>query len=145
VIRALVITLLAIAGCGGPAIDGPPAVELGTGLEAFQPLHDGDPITINMGPQGGYHLWAATRAANLAMDGIALRYTLTRADDAAAPIVRNDHVDLTPIASNRGEHLGSAIFLNQPADVRGQPCLLRLTATDADGRTAAAELTVTPE
>ena len=65
--RALALASLLAIGCGGPVFDGPPAVELGTGLTTFAPLTDGDRVTIIMGPQGGYHVWGAARTANLAM------------------------------------------------------------------------------
>ncbi len=42
-----------------------PAVELGTGLYAFEPLVEGEPIEVVFGPQGGYHLEGSIRVQGL--------------------------------------------------------------------------------
>jgi hypothetical protein len=46
-----------LAGCGGEggveAPDGPPAAVIATGTDALVLLHDGDPIGLIRGPQGG--------------------------------------------------------------------------------------------
>jgi len=43
----------------------PPAVALGTGVEAYVPVEDGDMITMVFGPQGGYHLDGSMRAQGI--------------------------------------------------------------------------------
>lgn len=42
-----------------------PEVALGTGVEAYIPVEDGDTITIVFGPQGGYHLDGSMRAQGI--------------------------------------------------------------------------------
>ena len=67
------VSLLAVllAACQGTEDDGtpppplPPEVSLGTGVEAYVPVEDGDPITIVFGPQGGYHLDGSMRAQGI--------------------------------------------------------------------------------
>jgi len=53
---------LALAGCAAEA----PQVELGTGLEAFRPLHTGDTVDLVLGPQGGQHIVGNARIVGLA-------------------------------------------------------------------------------
>ncbi len=57
--------LISLLGCGGEADDSEavePAVELGTGETAFEPLTEGSDIYIVQGPQGGFHFNASARA-----------------------------------------------------------------------------------
>ena len=42
-------------------VGGGPLLELGTGNQIFEPLTNGQGLTIIAGPQGGFHLWAAAR------------------------------------------------------------------------------------
>ena len=134
---ALAVLLTLVAACGA---DGPPSAEVGTGADRFEPLTDGEAVPIIHGLQGGYHVWGAVRARNLAGDGLHLTFTLTPVGAAWASSVRNDIVDLVS-----GEHGGTAVFLPDPDAVRGRPCQLRLDATDTSGRTAASERSITPE
>ena len=53
---------------------GDPTLELGTGLTAFEPLSDGDSITLVGGIQGGWHLDASVRFDGFGPDGILLVY-----------------------------------------------------------------------
>ena len=131
--------LVIAAGCGA-SFDGPPAVDVGTGVDQFVALHDGDPVPIIHGIQGGYHVWGSVRAHNLAPSDVKLRFTLTRVADGAAITLRTDTVDL-----DDSEHLGSAVFLPDPDAVRGQACRLHLDVTDSTGRAASSEHLITPE
>ena len=62
---ATVAVGIGLAGCGGGApVDddgclGGATVEVGTGQEAYEPVEDGDAVTIQHGPQGGWHIWTA--------------------------------------------------------------------------------------
>jgi Ethanolamine utilization protein EutJ (predicted chaperonin) len=46
-----------------PVLD--PALEIGTGTVAFEPISDGDTIYIVRGPQGGYHFDISLRAQGI--------------------------------------------------------------------------------
>lgn len=91
----------ALAGCEGgarPADGGPggledaasvldatgpdagPVLELGTGLEGFEPLGSPAEVELVHGPQGGYHLTMSMRVWQLAP--VALRWQVARVDDA---------------------------------------------------------------
>lgn len=56
-------------GDTGPAVptclDEPAAVEVGTGVDAFYPLDDLDPVRVVFGSQGGYHVVTGLRACHL--------------------------------------------------------------------------------
>lgn len=60
--------LLGSVGChGGSACVTPPhpaVFELGTGDTCFQRLTTGQTVPVNVGPQGGYHLWMAAGCAD---------------------------------------------------------------------------------
>ena len=154
-IRSLIFALA--IGCGGgiSGIDGPPAAQLGTGVDAFTALTDGGSIAIQTGTQGGHHLWGAARAANMTPN-VTLTFTLTLDDEDgaeadAAPIsVRHDHVGMissvnSSATENWKEHLGSAIFLDDPTTVQAKRCRLHLDIDDQDGRHAESEAIVVPQ
>src|SRR5947209_6948520 len=112
--RTLALLVVTVGGCGG-APAGVPAVEVGTGQETFIALGDGDAVPIIHGLQGGYHVWGAARASNLAASQLHLVFTLARVDGAAPSSTRTEVVDLVG-----GEHLGTAVFVPEPDRVRGQ-------------------------
>jgi hypothetical protein len=60
--------------------DAGPVLELGTGLEGFEPLGTPAEVELVHGPQGGYHLTMAMRAWQLVP--VALRWQVYRVDDA---------------------------------------------------------------
>ncbi|MEC7525636.1 MAG: hypothetical protein VYE22_37485 [Myxococcota bacterium] len=54
---ASTLAILAL-GCAAEV----PSAELGTGLDAFEPLAEGQPLPMVPGAQGGFHLWLSVRA-----------------------------------------------------------------------------------
>jgi hypothetical protein len=130
-----------MAGCGGPAIVGPPGVEIGTGSDHFVALADGDTVPIIHGIQGGYHVWGAVRARGVDPSGLRLRFTVWLTDGTDPVTTRTDRVDL----DGSGVHAGTAVFLPDPTVVRDHDCRLRVDITDVDGRTAGDERVVRPE
>lgn len=129
---------LALLGCH-PVPDSfpePPRVELGSTADVFRPLSDGDAVQIVHGIQGGYHVWGAVRATFVDPREVRLRYTL-RLDDGTLVTVREDAGDLegTDDGLTPGQRLGTAVFLPDPATIRGRRCRLSLELTDQRGRT----------
>ena len=65
------MALIGLCGCPGrddedttcPTLD--TTVELGTGVDTFVPLSDGDPLPFERGPQGGYHVYGSLRATGV--------------------------------------------------------------------------------
>ena len=130
--------LLLFCGCSA-GVSGPPNVDVGGGADQFITLRDGDSVPIIHGLQGGYHVWGSVRASGVDPNALALRFTLYIEEATDAYTIRNDTVDLSD-----GEHLGTAVFLPNPDDVRGRSCRFHLDVTDAAGRTASSEHRVTP-
>jgi hypothetical protein len=52
-----------------PAKHGLPEVMLGTGQTDYAPLTDGQTLHLELGPQGGHHIWIAARMKNLRRSG----------------------------------------------------------------------------
>jgi hypothetical protein len=52
-----------------PAGHGAPELELGTGQTDFGPLAKDHVLSLERGPQGGHHIWLATRMKNLRQTG----------------------------------------------------------------------------
>lgn len=137
------------AGCGPhvpSSFPGPPDITLGTGVDSFVPVADGDAVPIIMGLQGGYHIWGSVRARYVDPVQLHIVFTLYLVGNDTPETIRHDHVDLagTSDGLSYGEHLGSAVFLPSAMDVRGQPCRWRLDATDLEGRTATVERMIRP-
>ena len=52
-----------------PAHHGAPELMMGTGMTDYAPLVDGQVLQLEQGPQGGHHIWLATRMKNLRRSG----------------------------------------------------------------------------
>jgi hypothetical protein len=52
-----------------PKNAGPPAVQIGTGQTGYVPLAAGQTLQAEAGPQGGHHIWIATRMKNMKQAG----------------------------------------------------------------------------
>lgn len=52
-----------------PASPGAPVVVVGQGQTDYLPLTDGQTVQAQTGPQGGHHIWIATRMQNLKQSG----------------------------------------------------------------------------
>jgi len=140
---------LGAAGCE-PTIPAnypaPPAVEVGSTAGNFAPLVDGAMVTINHGFQGGYHVWGAVRAVDLDPRQLRARFSLGL-DDGSPPLaVRDDVFDLdgTGDGLTPGTHVGTTVFLPDPALVRGLACRLSVALTDREGRSGSDSHRVVP-
>jgi hypothetical protein len=134
-----------MVGCGGGAVPGPASVDVGTGVDRFVEIHDGDAVPIIMGLQGGFHIWGSVRATNLSPHTMRLHFTLFLDGNPTPVTSRADNVDLISVGNGVAEHLGSAVFLPDPGVVRSQRCRMHLDATDESGRSASAEHEMVPE
>jgi hypothetical protein len=61
-----------------PVNAGPPVVQVGTGQTDYLPLTDGQTVQMEAGPQGGHHIWIATRQQNLRQAGTTTTITSTQ-------------------------------------------------------------------
>ena len=75
-----------------PAKHGPPELFLGTGQTDFAPLADGQTLQLERGPQGGHHIWIATRMKNLRQSGSRTTINAKVVDDPTSPIAPAGYV-----------------------------------------------------
>ncbi len=61
-----------------PVGAGAPQVYVGTGQTDYLPLTDGQTLQAELGPQGGHHIWIATRMHNLKQAGSTTTITATQ-------------------------------------------------------------------
>lgn len=90
----------AVAGCGAeeePPPTGPPWVEVGTGLESFGPLTDGQSLQIVRGIQGGHMVPLSLRAGGL-----------VPGDDGDPDDARNPQVAYRLVLGATGAEVGTA-------------------------------------
>lgn len=52
-----------------PNHGGPPALQVGTGQSYYLPITEGQVLQAEAGPQGGHHIWIATRMKNMKQRG----------------------------------------------------------------------------
>ena len=138
-----VLLVLALApdmiGCATPAIDGPPEesqayLELGTGSWRFEPVTDGDEISLVRGAQGGWHLWVSVRVGDFAGD----RGILTLESQVADEHLPAQHSE-TVARLDPADSLGRRVFVGWPEVMAEPACLvdqmlrLRAVITDDDG------------
>lgn len=63
-----------------PLDAGEPTLALGLGEDTFVPLVDGGDIPMQLGPQGGYHIWMGIRTQNLHQSGSQTSIAITAED-----------------------------------------------------------------
>jgi hypothetical protein len=156
---ALLVAALSLLGCGiGPRGGEPndggseqpptdagntvPDLEVGTGISAFEPLTDGQSVSIIFGPQGGYHVWAALRLKkSFAPERAEVHARLLQ---GSTELSDNGYLLNLVDAGDRYEWYGLQALVPDPTAIDGQPVTVRLTVKDQSGKTASAEVRVVP-
>lgn len=111
---------------------GDPVLELGTGLDAWQALEEGDPVELVAGLQGGWHLDAAVRFDGFGPGGVELVYDAVR--DDGTPVGLTTVATLGPGRVLEDEQgflrLGDRVVLDieGPEDVVGAEVVVRVSA-----------------
>ena len=75
-----------------PAQHGAPELFVGTGQTDFAPLADGQTLMLEKGPQGGHHIWIATRMKNLRQSGSRTTLSAKLVDDPGSLIAPAGYV-----------------------------------------------------
>lgn len=144
----LALGLVACASAAPPADEddpcsapGEPTLEIGLGLDGYEPLDNGDPMPLIHGPQGGYHLEIGLQATNLAADALIGGYLVGEIDGVvlaeSAPFLDfRCKLPEAPVQESWGTLL---VFEAEPADLDGQTAIIRVEVTDADGTVVSAE------
>jgi hypothetical protein len=143
-IAGLVVVLQAACADQGTAYPGPPELTLGFGQAELVPIHDGDPVPIARGPQGGTIVWGAASMRYLDPDQLELVFSIT--PPGGAPSVRRVLAELDDADGGLAVSttVGHPVFLPDEDQFRGLPCVWRLEARDRDGRSAIDEKTIVP-
>lgn len=168
--RALPWVMVLCGACSSTppvSCDPAPVVVLGTGVETFEPLSDGQELPIILGIQGGFHVVAALRVRTASES---LKLTFHVAGNQGEAIVfpaglsdtQTSTALMTPLASAaapEGQDCWRQVlarrvfmpFVSNPtvgivptAQVDHQPIRLSVDVVDAAGRTAHASKTVIP-
>lgn len=146
-----VVVLSLAAACGPAIIDGDdggrpstggnggatdssnlPLVELGTGADGFHPVADGDQLPLVMGPQGGYHIWAAVRVrAPINPKNLTMNFRLIL--DGAEVSNNTWKFTLSQNGSTWEWYAGTEI-VDDPMAVSGKEVEYRVEVVDVDGR-----------
>jgi hypothetical protein len=157
--------LLALLACGGD--DGKPecgpdsgdvcgcepaGVEVGGGEDSFEPVEDGAAATMVHGPQGGWHVLGSARLTNTA-DMVTIDYDIEVPSLGAVVSDNTYRVVIVRDGDCAGYYPGMFGYLDvgalvsgdadtPPELLAGEELVLRMSITDADGRTATDELRV---
>jgi len=126
-----------------------PTLEVGTGVDAFTPLHDGDDLPLVAGPQGGHHVWGALRATDVdpgdpydfaARDNPLLSMTLQRDGDILGGF-RNLPRGLFPTDDGAFIRTGETVILGMdPSVADGLDVDLVMELLDARGTALTARI-----
>jgi hypothetical protein len=123
-----------------PRDGGPPMLQVGTGQTDYRPLTPGQTLQAEAGPQGGHHIWIATRMKNLKQT-----LTTTRIEglqpDTGTPIPPSTFVfTYAPAEGGACKLYGLRYQLdNGGIDYKqflGKPLDVKVTLTDQSGATA---------
>lgn len=141
---AFALASTALAGCSH---DGPAELQLqlGTGVDAFEPLSDGAEVPLVMGTQGGWHMWVAVRAQGVKRQSAEIRIT-THPADAARPRQSGAYiVDLVPSEQPASYQItGLTAIVSYPECLIGREVELSVELTDRTGRTVSDRRIVIP-
>ncbi len=131
------------------AIEGPPAVLLGTGEKCYLPLAPSQTVPIVGGPQGGFHIWVALRSTGLGDEVLAKMRVLDKADDGAITLVDPIERMVELCAVGEGWHEAARLFAQldayTPEEVEpfvGRTIKLGLSLKNPAAASASAEVTL---
>ena len=133
--------LLALDGC--PKQDQGDAI-IGTGIDSFSPLKDGEPMMLTAGFQGGYHIYGSLRLPLDAAGPARIAFNLCQDDTVVALARLNDDI----IASGSySEYLGALVVMVNtflPGELADKESRFTVAVEDAAGRLHVRSISVTP-
>ena len=134
-----------------PANHGAPDVAEGTGQTDYLPLTDGQTLQLERGPQGGHHIWIATRMKNLRQSGSRTLLHATMPSDPSVVIADAAYVfTFDPDEGNYCKLWGlrfqlDANAMNLGEDYKkflGKSLLVTTTVTDSTNASASSTKTI---
>jgi hypothetical protein len=121
---------------------GPPDLQVGTGQSYYLPLTKGQTLQAEAGPQGGHHIWIATRMKNLKQAGTTTKIVGMQPETGATIPPTTLAFTYSPDEGGYCKLFGIRYQLdNEGIDYKqflGKPLDITVTATDPAGSTATA-------
>jgi hypothetical protein len=125
-----------------PRGGGPPDLQVGTGQAYYLPLTPGQTLQAEAGPQGGHHIWIATRMKNLKQSGTTTKITGIQPDTHVTIPPTTLAFTYSPDEGGYCKLFGIRYQLdNEGIDYKpflGKPLDVVVTTTDPSGTTATA-------
>ena len=126
-----------------PAHAGDPAVAIGTGQTDFVDIKEGETLTPEKGPQGGHHLWISVRMKNLRQVGTTIAISAEQPKTGLKVPPTTFVFPFEPADRGYCKLYGLRLQLdNSSTPVQsflGQPLDVKVSVSDVDGKSAAAE------
>lgn len=118
------------------SIFGDPWVELGTGTSAWEPIDDGDSVSLVHGPQGGWHVDATLWFGGFGPAGVTVAYEAVNTDaERVSFVTRAEFIEANVLEADEGWHrVGDRIVfeISEPEQVIDTELILRVTAALGD-------------
>ncbi|HEY2517899.1 MAG TPA: hypothetical protein VGI39_43815 [Polyangiaceae bacterium] len=125
-----------------PRNAGPPDLQIGTGQSYYLPMTKGQTLQAEAGPQGGHHIWIATRMRNLKQAGSTTKITGVQPETGAKIPPTTLAFTYAPDEGGYCKLFGIRYQLdNEGIDYKqflGKPLDVTVTTTDPTGATASA-------
>ena len=101
--------------------------------------------TIELGPQGGQHVWLSVRVRNVVLHKAHLYVTLAQPSDCA-PYPQGQTEWRVPLTNQDGwlQYSGITAYVGKPCDVRGKPVHVKVQLNDESTPLAKADATIVP-
>lgn len=147
---AAIVFCFAPLSCGG-AEDGSPQLVVGTvsaDRTTFVPIKDGQPATLTLGIQGGFHVWLQIRMKNLFPEELILQRAVKLENGSEISHASEVYSTLVPAADEEGwfelPAARPAIVCPSSVFAPGKRVRLEVKAIDSRERTAMADAVVIP-
>ena len=148
ILLALCLPALALLmpGCGNDNDDdGSGAwIEIGTGIESYEPLTAGQQMPITQGPQGGFHVWGGFAGDGFDPSNAEISYVLVVDDQVVATATIFDTI---PRVGDQYEYSRVTVILRGdvfPEDISGQTATLAVRVRTDDDQELTDQIEVVP-
>lgn len=123
---------------------GGPSLEIGTGVDRFEELVEGQEIEIILGPQGGgrwggFHVWHGVKTQGFDPEGIMLSFRTYLADTREEIASQERRANLIPLDGTSYVAYGIAPPFLDCCKAEDQDIILAVEIRDATGRTGTSE------
>lgn len=138
VVLGVAASLAIFVGCAGASVDAEaPSLEVGTGSWRFEPIEDGQPVSLVRGAQGGWHVWVSARVRGMNEDTPVLTIETQPADERRPPQRMESlaHLERAAADGTRAT-IGWAAIIDDPECLVGELMRLRVEVTAPDGTRA---------